>query len=141
MQKAQAAPNGNILAIQESAKSKLMLLEAETNVKRQLAQEDHVRKLELRYFELQQEAAKLEDKRMFTKEMEELRQTIQTNRDMMKKEKDKEIALEKQKFSNANQSMMIDQRQGKRGLIPIAEEMYGSQTSEEVDLSQELNMM
>lgn len=141
MNKAQAAPNGNILAIQESGKNKLMLMQAETELKRQLAQEDHVRKLELRYFELQQEAAKLEDKKMFTKEMEELRQTIQTNRDMMKKEKDMEIALEKQKFSNANQSMMIDQRQGKRGLIPVAEEMYGSQTTEEVDLSQELNLI
>ena len=57
--------------------------------------------------------------------MERLRQEIVTQRDMSKKQMDRETALEKQKMSNANQSWMVEQRRGERGMIPEAEERFG----------------
>ena len=132
--KANENQNGNIQAIEASKEKALQLLEAEYAYKEQFAQQEHLRKMELQYNDMQKQSMVAQDKKEWQRNMEELRQNIITQRDMAKKEIDRNTALEKQEQSNANQSWMIEQRKGQKPMLPRAQDIQG-EVPQEVDLS------
>lgn len=126
--------NGNIQAIEASKQKSLELLDAEYKLKEQFARQEHIRKMELQYNEMQKASITSQDKKEWQKSMEELRQNIITQRDLQKKAIDRDTALEKQEQSNANQSWMIEQRKGQKPMLPRAQDIQG-EAPQEVDLS------
>lgn len=134
MGKSEQNQNGNLTAIEASKQKELEILQMTYALKEQFAQQEHIRELELQYNEMQKLAAQSQDKKDFTEQMEIMRQEIITQRDLMKKQVDKETALEKQKVASARVSYMIGQRNGEVGMLPEAQEIRG-QMPQQVDLA------